>query len=494
VDLDANTCFVAMASRDRRFEGRFFIAVRTTKIYCRPGCPAPVPLRKNVSFYACAAAAEEAGYRPCARCRPDASPDTSVWLGTSATVRRALRLISDDGLGEDGVDALADRLGVGSRHLRRLFSQHVGASPLAVAHTRRLHFARKLLDETRLRVSDVAFASGFSSVRRFNDAVRQTFRKSPTELRRTRTGAPRPGQEESHGLTLRVPFSPPYDFGQVLSFLRARAIPGVEVVDASSYKRTFVTPAGAGLLLVKSGRAEQGLDLSLWGAESRELFAVTERARRLFDVAVDPRAIGAHLASDPILRRLVRARPGLRVPGAWDGFEVSVRAILGQQVSVAGATTLAGRLVKEFGRRIDPAPFPKEHSAALTHLFPTAEALAEARVEAIGIPRARAEAIRSLARAVASGDLVLGGHTHLDDAVAALVEIPGIGPWTAHYIAMRALREPDALPASDLVLRRSIVPGQSLTAKQVEERAEAWRPWRAYAVMHLWTDAGASNG
>jgi AraC family transcriptional regulator, regulatory protein of adaptative response / DNA-3-methyladenine glycosylase II len=497
VDLDANTCFVAMASRDRRFEGRFFVAVRTTKIYCRPGCPARVPLRKNVSFYSCAAAAEEAGYRPCARCRPDASPDTSVWLGTSATVRRALRLIADEGLGDDGVDALADRLGIGARHLRRLFSQHVGASPLAVAHTRRLHFARKLLDETPLPVSDVAFASGFSSVRRFNDAVRHTFRRSPTELRRVR--ASRPGHDETRALMLRIPFSPPYDFDQVLAFLGARAIPGVELVDAFSYGRTFRTSAGPATLRVTRGGADEpsafrGLVLSLWGADSRELFSITERVRRLFDVAVDPQAIRAHLGSDPLLRRLVRARPGLRVPGAWDGFEVGVRAILGQQVSVAGATTLAGRLVDRFGERIQSDALPTEHRETLTHLFPTPGVLAEARVEACGLPGARAKAIRSFARAVASGELVLGGHAHLDDAVAALVELPGIGLWTAHYIAMRALREPDALPAADLILRRAIVPGQSLTAKQVEQRAETWRPWRAYAVMHLWTGASAPSG
>lgn len=480
-----------MASRDRRFEGRFFIAVRTTKIYCRPGCPAPVPLRKNVTFYACAAAAEEAGFRPCARCRPDASPDTSVWLGTSATVRRALRLIADEGLGEEGVDALADRLGIGGRHLRRLFSQHVGASPLAVAHTRRLHFARKLLDETDLPVGDIAFASGFTSVRRFNDAFRRTFRKPPTELRRART-APRRSAADTQALTLRIPFTAPYDFPRVLGFLRARAIPGVEAVDASSYARTFSTAAGPGRLSVSAHPGGAWLELALWGPVSRELFSITERVRRLFDVAVDPRAIAAHLASDPTLKKLVRARPGLRVPGAWDGFEVGVRAILGQQVSVRGATTLAGRIAAKWGQPIDGDGTAAPGMETLTHLFPAAEVLAEAPVEGIGLPRARADAIRGLAKAVASGQLVFGDHTSLEDAVARLVALPGIGPWTAHYIAMRALREPDALPASDLVLRRALVPGQSLSAAEVERRAEAWRPWRAYAVMHLWTNASTN--
>jgi AraC family transcriptional regulator, regulatory protein of adaptative response / DNA-3-methyladenine glycosylase II len=490
VQLDPNACFRAMASRDRRFEGRFFIAVKTTRVYCRPGCPARVPLRKNVTFYPCAAAAEEAGFRPCARCRPDASPDTAVWLGTSATVRRALRMIAEEGLGEEGVDALADRLGIGGRHLRRLFSQHVGASPLAVAHTRRLHFARKLLDETRMPVSDVAYASGFASVRRFNDAIRTTFRRPPTELRRGRSSSIAHPPADG-ALTLRVPFVAPYDLAQVLGFLKPRALLGVEAVDASSYTRTFSTSAGVAALEVTAGEGNW-LTLSLWGPVSRELFTITERVRRLFDVAVDPRAMASHLASDPTLRRLVRARPGLRVPGAWDGFEVAVRAVLGQQVSVKGATTLAGRLVQRFGERVAIEALPAHRREALTHLFPNPDKLATARIEEIGIPRARAEAIRALATAVTSGSLRLGGHASLDDAVAALVELPGVGPWTAHYIAMRALREPDALPASDGVLRRVVVPGRILTPIEVEKRAEAWRPWRAYAVMHLWTQASTN--
>ncbi len=488
--LDASVCYSAIASRDRRFEGRFVVAVRTTRIYCRPGCPAPIPLRKNVSFFVCAAAAEGAGYRPCARCRPDASPDTSAWIGTSATVRRALRLIAEEGLGDDGIDVLAERLGVGARHLRRLFSQHGGAPPSAVAHTRRLHFARKLLDETTLPVSDVAFASGFASVRRFNDAVRKTFRRPPTELRRVRKGGPL--ARTANELTLRVPYRVPYDHAQVLAFLRARATPGVEAVDASSYARTLSTDAGPGALVVTNSAEGAWLELTLSGPVSRELLAITERVRALFDVAVDPGAIGAHLSGDRLLRGLVRARPGLRVPGAWDGFEVAVRAILGQQVTVAGATTLAGRLARRFGVPVDAEHVPLGLREKLTHLFPTAAVLADAPVEAIGIPRARAHAIRALSGAIASGKLALGGSLGLDEAVRVLTELPGIGPWTAHYIAMRALREPDALPASDLVLRGAIAPGHTVTAKEVEARAEPWRPWRAYAVMHLWTQAATN--
>jgi AraC family transcriptional regulator, regulatory protein of adaptative response / DNA-3-methyladenine glycosylase II len=498
VALDSDTCFVAMASRDRRFEGRFFVAVRTTKIYCRPGCPAPIPLRKNVTFFQCAAAAEEAGYRPCSKCRPDASPDTSAWLGTSATVRRALRLIADEGLGDEGVDALAERLGMGSRHLRRLFSAHVGASPLAVANTRRLHFARRLLDETRLPVSEVAFASGFASVRRFNDAVRLTYRKTPTELRR-KSPSPTPIAEEHQSLSLRVPFSPPYDFEGLLRFLRARAVPGVESVSTLAYRRTFAAAAGSGILEVRLGQSEKDrrssskgagwLELSLWGAPSHELFTIVERVRRVFDVAVDPRAIGSHLAKDASLRPLVRARPGLRVAGAWDGFEIAVRAVLGQQISVASATTLAGRLAARFGRPLPELDRACASDTSLTRLFPTAEVLADARVEVIGLPGARASAVRALASAVAEGKLTLGPGADVEKSHETLLEIPGVGPWTASYVAMRALREPDAFPASDLVLRRAIVPGRTLSANEVDRRAEVWRPWRAYAAMHLWAES-----
>jgi AraC family transcriptional regulator of adaptative response / DNA-3-methyladenine glycosylase II len=402
-------------------------------------------------------------------------------------VRRALRLIAEEGLGDDGVDSLAERLGIGARHLRRLFAEQVGAPPSAIAHTRRLHFARKLIDETELPVSDVAFASGFASVRRFNDAMHKTFRRSPTELRRARR---RGATAEGPGvLTLRVPYTTPYDHPQVLAFLRVRATPGVELVGLSSYARTLTTAAGPAILEVSPSTEGAWLDLRLHGPVSRELFSITERVRALFDVAVDPRAVGEHLARDPVLADLLRSRPGLRVPGAWDGFELAVRAVLGQQVSVAGATTLAGRLARAFGEPLAEGALAAAYAGALTHLFPTAPALVDAPVESIGLPRARALAIRALAAAVVSGEISFGGHAGLDAAVDALTRLPGIGPWTAHYIAMRALREPDALPASDLVLRASIVPGRALSTREVEARAEAWRPWRAYAVLHLWTRA-----
>ncbi len=503
--LDARACYRAMESRDARFEGRFVIAVRTTRIYCRPGCPAPIPLRKNVSFLPSPAAAEEAGYRPCARCRPDASPDTSAWLGTRATVSRALRLIDDEGIGEDGVDALADRLGVGGRHLRRLFSRHVGASPLAVANTRRVHFARKLLEETPLPVSEVAFAAGFSSIRRFNEAVLKTFRKPPTALRRRTIAAPTP-RAPSEAVTLRLAYVPPYDRGELLGFFRGRAIPGVEHAGPDSYARTFLTAAGPAVLEVSPGDDGRSLKLSLWGPVSRELFSISQKARALFDLAADPRAVSRHLARDRALRPLVRARPGLRVPGAWDTFELTVRAILGQQVSVRAATTLAGRLVERFGARVAPGVVPAHLRPHLTHVFPSPADLGAARLTNVGLPGARAAALRGFAQSVASGKLRLAGHGGLEEAVAALTSMPGIGPWTAHYVAMRALREPDALPASDLGIRKALAllaagsagstgsaasPGSGAgdlpSAAEVERRAELWRPWRAYAALHLWT-------
>jgi AraC family transcriptional regulator of adaptative response / DNA-3-methyladenine glycosylase II len=482
--LEAAACYRAIASRDRRFEGRFVVAVRTTGIYCRPGCPAPVPREQNVVFYACAAGAEEAGYRPCARCRPDASPDTSAWLGTSATVRRALRLISEEGIGEKGVDALAERLGIGDRHLRRLFAQHVGASPSAVAYTRRLHFARKLLDETPLRVSDIAFTSGFASIRRFNDAVRKTFRKPPTALRRSKSA--RRAARDVETLLLRIAYKPPLDWGQMVAFLGPRATPGVEAIDATGYRRTFATETGYGVLEVRPDGNGPFLILSARAPALSDLFVMTERVRSLFDLGLDPDTVDTHLERDSVLRRSVRARPGLRVPGAWDVFELAVRAILGQQVSVAGATTLAGRVVRRFGAPLHPSVIPEGLCAELTHTFPRPDVLADARLEAVGIPRTRAGAIRALAAGVSSGKLAFGTLVGLDETVARLIELPGIGPWTAHYIAMRALREPDAFPSSDLVLRRALRPGSAVSPALLEERAERWRPWRAYAAMHLW--------
>jgi len=471
VTPDADALYRAVRSRDRRFEGRFVLAVTSTGIYCRPGCPARIPARRNVRFLPSPAAAERAGFRPCRRCRPDASPDSAAWSGTAATITRALRLIDEGALDRSGVDALAERLGMTARHLRRLFMERLGAPPKAVALTRRAHFARRLLDETDLPMTAVATAAGFGSVRRFNGAIRRAFRCAPREFRRAPDCFPVTG-----GLALRLPYRPPLDWESVLEFLAARAIPGVETVYGNHYRRTIRTAAGPGLLEVAPAPKGPALVLRVDAPPEPGLARIVHRVRRLFDLDADPIRIGRDLSSDPLLAPLLRAHPGLRVPGAWDGFETAVRAVLGQQVSVRGATTLAGRLVLALG---EPIPTREE---GLTHLFPAPTALAGADLSRFGLPRARAACLVALGRAVASGSLALDSAASLDDAVTRLEVLPGVGPWTAQYIAMRAFAEPDAFPAGDLGLKRATGLGEARLLK----RAEAWRPWRAYATMVLW--------
>jgi AraC family transcriptional regulator of adaptative response / DNA-3-methyladenine glycosylase II len=468
--LDAERMYEAMRSRDRRFEGRFVIGVRTTGVYCRPGCPARMPRRQNVRFYVSAAAAQADGLRPCLRCRPDASPGTPAALGTPVTVVRALRLIGEGALDEAGVEPLAERLGVTSRHLRRLFDVHLGAPPIAVARTQRSHFARKLLEETDLSMTEVALAAGFASLRRFNEAVRDAFHATPGDLRR-RAGARGAPASES-GIALRLPYRAPLAHRDLLAFLARRAVPGVERVDGDRWARAIEGAGGAGRVEVRPGKDGRHLALAVHGVAGQDLFALVTRVRALFDLDADPASIDAHLARDARLARSVRARPGLRVPGAWDAFELAVRAVLGQQVSVAGATTLAGRLVERFGRRLGGG------ADGLTHLFPEARVLADADVASIGVPGARAAAIRAVARVFAAGE---GG-------LVSLAGVAGVGPWTQAYVAMRAGRDPDAFPAGDLGVRRALArPGSAVPdANAVEAMAEAWRPWRAYAAMHLW--------
>jgi AraC family transcriptional regulator of adaptative response / DNA-3-methyladenine glycosylase II len=427
-----------------------------------------------VRFFASPAAAQAFGLRPCHRCRPDASPGTPAALGTPATVTRALRLIDEGALDDAGIDALADRLGVTARHLRRLFDQHLGAAPIAVARTKRAHFARKLLEETALPMTEVAHAAGFASLRRFNDAVRAAFRATPSELRRR--GARREAARDDADVVLRLPYRAPMAYDDLLAFLERRAIPGVERVTAGGYARTIEAAGRAARIEVRRAAEGDHLRLSAWGVGGADLFPLVTRVRRLFDLDADPLRIDAHLARDARLAPSVAARPGLRVPGAWDGFELAVRAILGQQVSVAGATTLAGRLVERFGR---PAAGGID---GLTHLFPTPEALAGADVASVGLPKARAAAIVGLAAAMAAGERPL-------EPAEGPVELAGIGPWTAAYVAMRGGRDPDAFPAGDLVLRRALAGAgrEAPPERAVLLLSEPWRPWRAYAAMHLWS-------
>lgn len=476
--LDPDACYRAIASRDPRFDGRFFTGVTTTGIYCRPVCPARTPKRENVLFFACAAAAEAAGFRPCRRCRPETAPGTPAWIGSAATVSRALRLIGEGALDGDsgGVGALARRLGVGARHLSRLFARHLGAAPIAVAQTRRVHFARELVGSTDLAISRVAFCSGFSSVRRFNAAMKAAFGRSPSEMRERRGGA---RAAADGALEFRLAYRPPYDFDALLGFLRQRAIPGVESIDGSRYRRAFRVGETTGTLEVAHAEDERSLRLRVAAAPSRDLVLLVERVRRLFDLGADPLRIALALSRDPRLAPLVAARPGLRVPGAWDGFETAVRAILGQQVSVAAATTLAGRLAREFG-----SPLGSAAADGLTHLFPGPATLATADIASrLPLQRSRADAIKALARALRDGALALDAARGLDDAVARLRALPGIGEWTAQVVALRVFGEPDAFPAGDLGIRRAL----GLDAeKDVLREAEAWRPWRAYAALHLW--------
>lgn len=474
--LDRNTCRKARLARDARFDGRFFVGVRTTGIFCRPVCPAPPPREEHVDYYASAAAAAGAGLRPCLRCRPECAPGTPAWNGSSATVMRALRKIAEGALDNAGVDKLAGQLGVGDRHLRRLFVEHLGAPPIAVAQTQRLLAAKRLLDETDLPVTTIALASGFGSLRRFNDAFRATWGRSPRELRKSRVDAPPAGPR------FRLRYRPPLDWDALLAFLAPRAIPGVECIADGAYCRSIELAGASGSIEVSHRAGEVALDID--HPRPERLLAIVSRVRRLFDLDADPLAIAACLGADALLRPLVEARPGLRVPGAWDPFELGVRAILGQQVSVAGASTLAGRVAARFGRPFDSA------RAGVTHLFPRPEDLAEADLAAIGIPRRRAQALRAFAAALAGGQLVLDGAAPPEQVRERLRSIPGIGAWTVEYVSMRALGDPDAFPAADLALLRASGAG---TARELERRAERWRPWRAYAAMHIWQGVRDGN-
>ena len=468
--MDRRVFQQAMQAKDPRFDGRFFIAVKTTGIYCRPVCPVKSPKQSNVTFFPTAAAAAEAGYRPCLRCRPESSPGTPAWAGTSTTVNRALRLIAEGALDNGGVEQLSDRLGVTSRHLSRLFMQHLGASPIAIAQTRRLHFAKKLLDETDLTMTEIAMSAGYGSVRRFNDHFKAIYGRAPSTLRRH-------GAQGSGGLVINLRYRPPYDFDGVLAFLRARGIPGVEQVDAECYRRNIRVDGEVGAVIVTQDKANHQLRCEITAGSSRALMLVVSGIRRLFDLDADPLEIATCLGSDPSLAPLVEANPGRRIPGAWDPFEVAVRAIVGQQVSVKGATTVMGRIADRFGERVDGRM-----------LFPSPEILATLCPDDLPMPQARALAIRSLADSVATGDIDFAGQWDTETLVDSLTSIKGIGPWTAQYIAMRALNDPDAFLHNDLVLLK--VARQHIgidSASELLARAEDWRPWRAYAGMHLWS-------
>lgn len=482
MDLDHDACYRAVKLRDARFDGRFFTAVKTTGIYCRPVCPARTPRSENVTFYPTAAAAQEAGFRPCLRCRPETAPDMGAWRGTSSTVSRALALIELGALDQSHIGALADRLGVGERQLRRLFRQHLGASPMSVAQTRRVLLAKQLIHETRLPITEVAFAAGFNSIRRFNESFLALFGRAPSALRRL--GGPDVPLASDGEFTLLLRYQSPYDWPAMLEFLRQRAIPGMERVADGCYLRTIQLNGVQGIVSVQAAEGN-ALRARIRIPKLSTLPAIIARLRRVFDLAADPLRISAHLATDPVLAPLVARRPGLRVPGAWDGFELAIRAVLGQQISVAAAVRLAGRLVAAHGEAM-AAP-----DRDLTHVFPRPEALAVADLTTLGMPRSRAATLSAVAAAVMTDADLLGPNRDLEEAVQRLRSIRGVGEWTAQYIALRQLREPDAFPAADIGLMRALVndQGQRPAADELLARAEKWRPWRAYAAQHLWAAA-----
>ncbi len=504
--LDPDTCYQAVVARDPRFDGRFFTAVTSTGIYCRPICPARTPARGNMRFFAHAASAEAAGFRACRRCRPEASPGSPEWNVRADLAARAVRLIAEGYVDSHGIGGLAARLAVTQRHLHRLLVAELGAGPQALARTARLQTARRLLAETSMPITEVAFASGFSSVRQFNASVRESSGRSPSQLRARawRTGPGGQGARDSAGipgtwLTLRLTYREPFDAAGWLGFLAARAIPGVEQVTGDRYTRSVPTAAGPGIieLIPRPGQGHVLLRARLSGLGA--VNPVVSRARRLLDADADPAAIGAALAADGLLAPLVRARPGLRVPGAYDGFELAVRAVLGQQVSVAAASTFAGRLAARYGTPLAaaatdvaagviteaPAGATQARPAgppALRVVFPGPEVLAEADLTGLGLTTARQRTIRALAAAVAGGRLTLDPGADPGEIAARLAGLPGIGPWTIGYILMRAAADPDAFPEADLGLRR----GLARIGAPAGHPAR-WRPWRAYAAMHLWT-------
>ncbi|HEX4353890.1 MAG TPA: AlkA N-terminal domain-containing protein [Polyangiales bacterium] len=482
--LDREVCYRALRSRDARFDGHFYTGVVSTGIYCRPICPARTPKLENCVFLPSAAAAHQMGFRPCLRCRPEIAPGLAGWRGSANTVSRALSLIAQGSFDEGGIDALADRLGVGARHLRRLFDRHVGATPVSVVQAHRILFAKKLLNETSLSMAEVASAAGFGSIRRFNDVFQKTYKRAPSTFRRAAAADGGDG-----ALSLKLPYSPPYDWPGMLAFFAARAIPGVERVQGDSYVRTFVLGEARGKIEVSPLRGQPQLLARIRTNDVTALGAIVTRLRHMFDLDADIAAIDSHLASDARLSARVRARPGVRVPGAWDSFELAVRAVLGQQVSVRAATTMAGRLVSAFGRPLD------EVGSEPNLLFPAPSVLASADLSRLGLTRARSATLNALGAAVAREPNLLQSAATLDETVARLAQLPGFGAWTAHYVAMRALREPDAFPASDLGLLRALATDAGRpTPKAASQLAEAWRPWRAYAALRLWMqDEHAQN-
>lgn len=482
VTEDFESRYRAIKSRDARFDGRLYTGVTSTRVYCRPSCPAVTPRRENVRFYPTAAAAQVSGFRACKRCRPDATPGSPEWNSRADLAGRAMRLISDGVVDREGVSGLASRLRYTERHLHRQLVAEVGAGPLALARAQRADTARLLIETTDLPITEVAFASGFSSIRQFNETVRAVFASTPTDLRRKRRNRDTtvPGK-----VALRLPYREPFDANSLFDFLGARAVPGVEEVAGGVYRRTLRLPYGTGIVeLSPDGNRYVRCVLRL--EELRDLGAAVERCRRLLDLDADPAAVADQLGTDPLLGPLVHRTPGLRVPGTVDGAELAVRAVLGQQVSVAGARTLAGRLVCRYGEEL------VEPDGGLTHLFPDPVALLESdpegETEGFGMPGARADALLRLCEGLRSGRVFLDPGADREETLRALLSIRGIGPWTASYVAMRALGDPDVFLPTDLGVKRAIESLKGVAdPNSLDSLAERWRPWRSYATCYLWS-------
>jgi AraC family transcriptional regulator of adaptative response / DNA-3-methyladenine glycosylase II len=481
MELDFERCYRAVDSRDQRFDGWFYTAVATTGIYCRPSCPATTPQRKNVTFHPSAAAAQRAGYRACRRCRPDAAPGSPEWDLRADVVGRAMRLISDGVVDRDGVPGLATRLGYTERHLQRMLTAELGAGPLALARAQRAQTARILIETTDLGLTEIAYAAGFGSVRQFNDTIQQVYARTPSALRDRRPAAP----GGSGTISLRLAYRAPLHAESLLSFLAARALPGVEECDGHTYRRGLRLPHGGGTVTLTP--ADRWISATLRLTDVRDLAPAVARCRRLFDLDADPVAVDGTLAADPALAAAVSAEPGVRVPRAVDGFEMAVRAVVGQQVSVASARTTLTRLIRATPSPAEPAPALGDAAPAELVGFPAASVVAALPDSAFGMPVARRETVRAVARAVAEGDLDLEPGSDRGEAVKRLMDLPGIGAWTAGYVAMRAIGDPDIFLPTDLAVRRGAaalgLPGDP---RALAEHAESWRPWRSYALLRLW--------
>jgi AraC family transcriptional regulator of adaptative response / DNA-3-methyladenine glycosylase II len=473
---DFERCYRAVESKDRRFDGWIYTGVTSTGIYCRPSCPATTPKRKNVRFFRNPAAAQEAGLRACKRCRPDASPGSPEWDARADLVGRTMRLIADGVIDREGVGGLAHRLGYAERQVRRQLTAEVGAGPIAIARAQRAQTARTLIESTNMPMSDVAFAAGFSSIRQFNDVVREVYALTPTELR-SRRGLD-PGTNGS--ISVRLPFRSPYPVAPMFEFLAERAIAGIEEVSESVYRRAVALPHGEGVIELSPEDDNFRCRLSL--SDVRDLSAAVQRCRSFLDLDADPSSIADVLT--PSLRKVVERTPGRRVPGAFDGFEMAIRALVGQQISVRGARTILGSLVARSGRSL------KRPNGGLTHLFPTAADLAADKTLELPMPQRRRDAIADLSRRITSEELVLDRGTDRAETRARLLQVPGIGTWTAEYVAMRALGDPDAFPVTDLGIRKGAVRlGLPDSPSALGDVALEWAPWRAYAALYLWSAA-----